>query len=91
NKNRKSEGDVTRRRRIGRKLDLVARNLIKKEDWFIVENMHAWDQTYPKFLVETNVDLFREIHTIMVHRLQQAKNDEFQRNARFFGLYAGDK
>ncbi|KAF9904781.1 hypothetical protein EC991_002351, partial [Linnemannia zychae] len=91
NKSRKSEGDATSRRRTGRKLDLVARNLIRKEDWFIVESMHVWDQTSPKFLVEANVDLFREIHTIMVHRLQQAKNDEFQKNARFFSLYAGDR
>ncbi|KAF9119394.1 hypothetical protein BGX30_003868, partial [Mortierella sp. GBA39] len=91
NKSRKTEGDATSRRRIGRKLDLVARNFIRKEDWFIVESMRTWDQTSPKFLVEANVDLFREMHTIMVHRLQQAKNDEFQRSARFFGLYAGDR
>ncbi|KAF9896864.1 hypothetical protein BX616_006620 [Lobosporangium transversale] len=91
NKSRRTESDASTRRRIGRKLDLVARNYLRKEDWFIVQFMNEWNPKAPKFLVEANVHLFRELHNIMVHRLQQAKNDDFQTRARFFSIYAGDR
>lgn len=51
--------------------------------------MRSWDPVSPKFLVE-NVDLFRELHTIMAHRLKQAKDNGVRDAARYFGIYAGD-
>ncbi|KAF9350338.1 hypothetical protein BGX34_001273 [Mortierella sp. NVP85] len=66
---RRTEEDASVRRRIGRKLDLVGRNFIRNEDWMIIESMNSWDPTSPKFLTD-NVDLFRELRTIMAHRLK---------------------
>ncbi|KAF9941402.1 hypothetical protein BGZ65_003799 [Modicella reniformis] len=86
----RTEEDASVRRRIGRKLDLVGRNFIRNEDWMIIESMNSWDPTSPKFLTD-NVDLFRELHTIMAHRLKQAWDHDFRGEARFFGVYAGDK
>jgi hypothetical protein len=45
NKHRK-EGTSTRRR-VGRKLDLMARNFKRKEDWLIIESMRSWDPVSP--------------------------------------------
>ncbi|KAF9931528.1 hypothetical protein BGZ65_004864, partial [Modicella reniformis] len=79
------------RKRMGRKLDLIARDVLDKKDWMIVERMRSWDEKSTKFLKESGCDLFRETHTIMTHRLQDTANRHFKDDARFFGVYTGDR
>jgi len=57
----------------------------------IVERMKDWDEYSTKFLKETSVDLFRETHTIMMHRLQDTGNEELWDKGRFFGIYTGSR
>ncbi|CAO3565990.1 unnamed protein product [Mortierella alpina] len=44
-----------------------------------------------KFLKESSCDLFRETHTIMAARIQDTLNSKFKDEARFYGVYAGDR
>lgn len=77
------------RKLIGRKLDLIARDVQDLKDWMIVERMKKWDEVSNKFLKESSCDLFRETHTIMAARLQDTMNIGFRDEARFFGIYTG--
>ncbi|KAF9193598.1 hypothetical protein BGZ51_002886 [Haplosporangium sp. Z 767] len=79
------------RKQVGRKLDLITRDVLDKKDWMIVERMKNWDEKSTKFLKESGYDLFRETHTIMSHRLQDTMNRHFENEVRFFGLYTGDR
>lgn len=78
-----------RRKRIGRKLDLIARDVVELKDWFLVERMKDWDEVSNKFLKESSCDLVRETHTIMANRMQDTMNVGFKDEARFFGVYSG--
>ncbi|KAF9295912.1 hypothetical protein BGZ74_010570 [Mortierella antarctica] len=78
-------------KRRGRKFDLIARDVLQERDWLIVERMLKWDVTSNKFLKETTIDLLREMHTIQTFRLQECLNPKFKDEARFFGLYTGDR
>ncbi|RUS23318.1 hypothetical protein BC937DRAFT_88281 [Endogone sp. FLAS-F59071] len=90
NSNRRYHPDTqTPRKQVGRKLDLVVRDVVEKKDYMIVERMKDWDEYSNKFLKETGVDLFRETHTIMMHRLQDTRNEELWDKGRFFGIYTG--
>ncbi|KAG0266304.1 hypothetical protein BG011_002712 [Mortierella polycephala] len=73
-----SSEEDTPRKRFGRKLDMIARDVVEKKDWAI-------------FLKENRFDLFREQLTIMLSRLDEAHDDSFQKVARFFGIYTGDR
>ncbi|KAG0027206.1 hypothetical protein BGZ81_005796 [Podila clonocystis] len=84
------DGKTAQKRR-GRKLDLIARDVLQERDWLIVERMLKWDITSNKFLKETTIDLLREMHTILTFRLQDCLNTRFKDEARFFGLYTGDR
>ncbi|KAK3808569.1 MAG: hypothetical protein J3Q66DRAFT_77874 [Benniella sp.] len=44
-----------------------------------------------KFLKESGFDLIREELTILHNRVHEAHNDSFQEQARFFGIYTGDR
>jgi hypothetical protein len=77
------------RKRIGRKLDLIARDVVELKDWFLVERVKDWDETSNKFLKESGCDLIRETHTIMGNRMQDAMNAGFKDEAHFFGVYTG--
>ncbi|KAF9349671.1 hypothetical protein BGX34_001668 [Mortierella sp. NVP85] len=79
------------RKRTGRKLDLIARDVLHRKDWFIVERMNGWDPHSSKYIRECFVDLFRETHTIATHRLQETQNKQFREVARFFAAYTGDR
>ncbi|KAF9344835.1 hypothetical protein BGX34_005282 [Mortierella sp. NVP85] len=81
----------TPRKRMGRKLDLIARDVMEKKDWAIIERMKEWDPQSTKFLKESGFDLIREELTILHNRVHEAHNDSFQEQARFFGIYTGGK
>ncbi|KAF9994470.1 hypothetical protein BGZ79_000781 [Entomortierella chlamydospora] len=66
----------------GKKLDLVARDTTNNRDWFIVESMKDWDETSTKFLHETSITLFKQLHLIASHRIQEARSSSFKNNAR---------
>ncbi|KAG0002655.1 hypothetical protein BGZ65_002468 [Modicella reniformis] len=70
---------------------LIARDVMDQKDWMIVERMEKWDKVSNKFLKESSCDLFRETHTIMTSRLQDTMNMGFKDEARFFGVYSGDR
>ncbi|GJJ68510.1 hypothetical protein EMPS_00856 [Entomortierella parvispora] len=92
NAGRQWKPDVkTPRKIIGRKLDLIARDVQDLKDWMIVERMRTWDEVSKKFMKETSYDLFRETHSIMTGRLQDTMNRNFKYKARFFGIYSGDR
>ncbi|KAF9412656.1 hypothetical protein BGZ94_000969 [Podila epigama] len=91
NQLRQHTTDSKTRKLVGRKLDLIARDMQEKMDWLVVERMNKWDETSNKFLKESNCDLFRETHTIMSARLKDTKNSRFKDKARFFGIYTGDR
>ncbi|KAG9064397.1 hypothetical protein KI688_003585 [Linnemannia hyalina] len=55
-----------------------------QKDWFIVESMAVWDEFSTKFLHETSVVLFKELHLLASSRVQEAKRKDFVENARFF-------
>ncbi|KAF9997635.1 hypothetical protein BGZ65_006771 [Modicella reniformis] len=84
------EEDIPRKR-LGRKLDMIARDVMENKDWAIVERMKEWDPQSTKFLKESGFDLIREQLTIMHNRLHEAHDDLFQNQARFFGIYTGDR
>ncbi|KAG0356494.1 hypothetical protein BGZ54_000704, partial [Gamsiella multidivaricata] len=71
------EEDISRKR-VGRKLDWTARDI-------------KWDPQSTKFLKESRFDLFREQLTIMQNRFHETQDDSFQKQARFFGIYIGDR
>ncbi|KAG0301241.1 hypothetical protein BGZ98_008527 [Dissophora globulifera] len=88
NQDRQCNADsVTARKQVGRKLDLVVRDVLEQRDYMIVERMKEWDEYATKFLRETAIDLFRETHTIMMHRLQDTRDPELWNQGRFFGIY----
>ncbi|KAF9374961.1 hypothetical protein BGX21_003974 [Mortierella sp. AD011] len=90
NKDRKADMEApTPRRKCGRKLDLVARDTTDKRDWFIVESHKEWDEQSTKFLYELDVTLFRDLHLIASHRLQEQPSPHFRSQARFFAVYSG--
>ncbi|KAF9581065.1 hypothetical protein BGW38_002049 [Lunasporangiospora selenospora] len=92
NQSRQLEPDGTiHRKQFGRRFDLIARDVLARKDWMLVERMKGWDPQSTKFLQESGVDLFRETHTIMSHRLQETVNNAFYDRARFFGIYSGDR
>ncbi|CAG8594225.1 14754_t:CDS:10 [Acaulospora morrowiae] len=92
NSDRKYHSDTqTPKKRVGRKVDLVVRDVVQKKDYMIVERMKDWDEYSTKFLKETSVDLFRETHTIMMHRLQDTGNEELWDKGRFFGIHTGSR
>ncbi|KAG0332848.1 hypothetical protein BG000_009689 [Podila horticola] len=74
------DGKTAQKRR-GRKLDLIARDVLQERDWLIVERMLKWDVTSNKFLKETTIDLLREMHTIQTFRLQDCLNTKFKDEA----------
>ncbi|KAG0188176.1 hypothetical protein DFQ28_005297 [Apophysomyces sp. BC1034] len=86
-KSRKADAAETPSRRCVR----LSRNFVNKKDRFTVESMRTWDEQATKFLKEADVDLFRELHTIMMHRIQEVDSEEFNRNAHFFSIYTEDK
>ncbi|KAF9352784.1 hypothetical protein BGX34_011969 [Mortierella sp. NVP85] len=79
------------RKLMGRKLDLIARDVQDQKDWMIVERMKNWDEVSNKFLKESNCDLFRETHTIMTSRVRDTVNKGFRDESRFFGVYTRDR
>ncbi|KAG0335219.1 hypothetical protein BG004_000083 [Podila humilis] len=59
------------RTRAGWKVDLVARDTTKSRNWFIVESLKEWDETSTKFLREIDVTLFKDLHLIASHRIEE--------------------
>ncbi|KAI8602239.1 hypothetical protein EDD21DRAFT_414180 [Dissophora ornata] len=81
----------TPRKQTGQKLDLVARDTTNKRDWFVVESLKEWDEVSTKFLHELDVTLFKDLHLIASHRLQEQPSPHFRSQARFFAIYSGGK
>jgi hypothetical protein len=79
------------RKLAGRKVDLVARDTINGRDWFIIESLKEWDEVSTKFLRELDVTLFKDLHLITSHRLQEQSHNRFRKQARFFSMYSGGK
>jgi hypothetical protein len=79
------------RKQMGRRLDLVARDTTNKRDWFIVESLKEWDDVSTKFLHELDVELFKDLHLIASHRLQEQLSPHFRSQARFFSIYSGGR
>ncbi|KAF9123858.1 hypothetical protein BGW39_008637 [Mortierella sp. 14UC] len=79
------------RKQAGRKVDLVARDTTNSRDWFIVESLKEWDEVSTKFLRELDVTLFKELHLIASHRLQEQPHSRFREQARFFSIYSGGR
>ncbi|KAF9953643.1 hypothetical protein BGZ65_004541 [Modicella reniformis] len=75
----------------GRRLDLVARDTTNKRDWFVVESLEEWDEVSTTFLRELDVTLFRELHLIASHRLQEQPSSHFHNQACFFAVYSGGR
>ncbi|KAG0250182.1 hypothetical protein BG011_008585 [Mortierella polycephala] len=75
----------------GRKVNLVARDTTDSRDWFIVESLKEWDEVSTKFLRELDVTLFKELHLIASHRLQEQPHSRFREQARFFSIYSGGR
>ncbi|KAF9177515.1 hypothetical protein BGZ50_008685 [Haplosporangium sp. Z 11] len=82
------EGQVPRKQK-GKNVDMVGRDTRNQKDWFIVESMAVWDEFSTKFLHETSVVLFKELHLLASSRVQEAKRKDFVENARFFAVYSG--
>ncbi|KAG0247914.1 hypothetical protein BG011_000733 [Mortierella polycephala] len=82
------EGQVPRKQK-GKNVDMVGRDTRNRKDWFIVESMAVWDEFSTKFLHETDVVLFKELHLLASSRIQEAKREDFVENARFFAVYSG--
>ncbi|CAO3572852.1 unnamed protein product [Mortierella alpina] len=92
NVGRKADAETpTPRKQIGRKVDLVARDTTNGRDWFIVESLKEWDEFSTKFLRELDVTLFKDLHLIASHRLQELPLDQFRKQARFFSMYSGGR
>jgi hypothetical protein len=85
------EDRIIGRKKIGRKLDLIARDVVDRQEWLVVERMKMWDTLSRKYLKECNHDLFREMATICRNRLEESKDSTFKNEAQFFGVYTGGK
>ncbi|KAF9079337.1 hypothetical protein BGX23_004351, partial [Mortierella sp. AD031] len=83
-----SEGSASRKQ-LGRKLDLVVRDTFDNKDWFFVESDRVWDKYAIKQLKEMEFVLFKELHLIAMHRLQDQDSLVFRHSARFFAMYSG--
>ncbi|KAF9201876.1 hypothetical protein BGZ59_002469, partial [Podila verticillata] len=81
----------TPRKQTGRKLDLVARDTTNKRDWFIVESNKEWDEVSTKHLREIDMTLFKDLHLIASHRLQEQSSAQFRSEARFLSVYSGGR
>ncbi|KAF8933613.1 hypothetical protein BGZ47_010785 [Haplosporangium gracile] len=79
------------RKQAGRKVDLVARDTTNNRDWLIVESLKEWDEVSTKFLRELDVTLFKDLHLIASHRLQEQPHNQFRKQARFFSMYSGGR
>ncbi|KAF9953394.1 hypothetical protein BGZ72_005465 [Mortierella alpina] len=88
NMGRVFQPDEPCRKRAGKKLDLVCRDMLKKHDWLVVERMRVWDPQSTKFLRELGYVILRETITIALNRMSEAPS-EFRRTCRFFGGYTG--
>ncbi|KAF9370724.1 hypothetical protein CPB97_002525 [Podila verticillata] len=76
NTGRKVDPEIpTARKKVGRKLDLVARDTTNKRDWFIVESLKDWDEVSTKYLRE----------------LDEQSSAQFHSDARFLSVYSGGK
>ncbi|KAI7815748.1 hypothetical protein BC939DRAFT_92300 [Gamsiella multidivaricata] len=82
------EGQAPRKRK-GKNVDMVGRDIRDQKDWFIVESMPVWDELSTKFLHETSVVLFKELHLLASGRTQDIKLENFVESARFFAVYSG--
>ncbi|KAF9079998.1 hypothetical protein BGX23_002846 [Mortierella sp. AD031] len=77
------------RKRIGKKLDLVGRDVVAKLGWFIVGRMKTWDPQSSKVLKELGYHLFKEQTTILLNRLDETASDDIREKANLFGVYTG--
>ncbi|KAG0079044.1 hypothetical protein BGZ93_003301, partial [Podila epicladia] len=82
------EGQAQRKRK-GKNVDMVGRDTRDQKDWFIIESMAVWDEFSTKFLHETSVVLFKELHLLASGRTQEVKPEDFVKSARFFAVYSG--
>ncbi|KAG0333762.1 hypothetical protein BG004_000709 [Podila humilis] len=90
NKGRKLDTESSaQRKQAGRKVDLVARDTINNRDWFIIESLKEWDEFSTKFLRELDITLFKDLHLIASHRIQEQPHVLFRKQARFFSIYSG--
>lgn len=59
------------RRRIGKKMDLVARDVTRQLDWMIMERQTSFDPQSSEFLHEYGIGLLRETCMIEKNRIQE--------------------
>ncbi|KAF9578494.1 hypothetical protein BGW38_005669, partial [Lunasporangiospora selenospora] len=92
NSGRSLNNDRTlKRKRMGKKMDLVARDVTSLFDWMIMKRQMSFDPQSSKFLRELGVDLLRETSTIAKNRIQEKDDARFNARSRFFALYGGDR
>ncbi|KAF9154502.1 hypothetical protein DFQ26_000218 [Actinomortierella ambigua] len=74
----------TPRKQAGDKLDTLACDIMNKRDWMIVEGCREWDEDSTKYLQEVEVKLFKNLHLIAAHRLEELNHRPgFGQDARF--------
>ena len=75
----------------GNKLDLAARDLVNQRDWLVGEAKKEWDELGTNFLREVGVKLFKQLHLVAEHRLQENGTVAFKDKSRFFAFFSGGK
>jgi hypothetical protein len=88
NMDRQHNPDGTSRKKTGKKLDLICRDEIQKQDWMVVERMRTWDTKSTKYLKEVEHVVIRETATITQNRISDAPS-AFRDSCRFSVGYAG--
>lgn len=75
----------------GNKLDLAARDLVNQRDWLVGEAKKEWDELGTNFLREVGVKLFKHLHLVAEHRLQENGSMAFKNKSKFFAFFSGGK
>ncbi|KAK5827662.1 hypothetical protein F5H01DRAFT_399229 [Linnemannia elongata] len=78
------------RRRIGKKMDLVARNVTHQLDWMIMERQTSFDPQSSEFLREHGIGLLRETSTIGKNKIQGKDDSSSNACSRSFVPYGGE-
>ncbi|KAF9112814.1 hypothetical protein BGX27_002742 [Mortierella sp. AM989] len=75
----------------GDKLDLVARDVVNQRDWVVVEAKKKWDELGTDFLLQIGVKLYKQLHLVAGHRLEEVGTVAFMKKARFFAFFSGGR
>ncbi|KAK5827665.1 hypothetical protein F5H01DRAFT_317010 [Linnemannia elongata] len=79
-----------KRKRIGKKMDLVARAVTRQLDWMIMERQTSFDPQSSEFLREHGIGLLRETSTIGKNKIQGKDDSSSNACSRSFVPYGGE-